>query len=155
MRTHVTPAPGVRRAICRAVVLVACFIPAVWAATVSTHAFGRYEIVLQEGAPFGRNEMFGMVRRQTGLPEYPLMLGWQTNLLEVNIVGPGNRPIALASAKLATPTGSRAATAPFLIERSSREGDTLRLWVRRVGSPGRATFAIDLRALERRLEGER
>jgi len=127
----------------------------VWAATVSTYAFGRYEIVIQEGTPFALSEFLGMVRRQTGLPEYPLMLGTRNNLLELNILGPGNRPIQLAAAKAPTFTGSQAAAVPFVVERSGREGETLRLQVRRVKGSKPATFSVDLRALERRLEGER
>jgi hypothetical protein len=129
--------------------------PEAWAATVSTYAFGRYEIVIQEGAPFAPSEFFGMVRRQTGLPEYPLMLGARNHLLELDILGPGNRPIRLAATKAPAFTGPQAATAPFVVERSSREGETLRLEVRRVRVSGRATLAVDLRALGRRLEGER
>jgi len=129
--------------------------PDVWAATVSTYAFGRYEIVIQEGTPFALSEFLGMVRRQTGLPEYPLMLGARNNLLELNILGPGNRPIQLAATKATAFTGSRAAMAPFVVERSTREGETLSLQVRRVKVSGQVTLSVDLRALERLLEGER
>jgi hypothetical protein len=129
--------------------------PESWAAAVSTYAFGRYEIVFQEGVPFALSEFLGSVRRQTGLPEYPLMLGVQKNLLELNILGPGNRPIQLAATKSAALAGSHAATTPFLVERSAREGETLTLQVRRASASGQATLSIDLRALERLLEGER
>src|SRR5262245_40585874 len=95
---------------------LACFITAlaawyglqVWAATVSTQAFGRYEILLQEGLPVAIGEILGTVRRQTGLPEYPLLLGRQTHGLELSILGPGNRPIRLASTPLTGPGGTGA-----------------------------------------------
>jgi hypothetical protein len=131
------------------------YTPDAWAATVSTYAFGRYEIVIQEGTPFALSEFLGMVRRQTGLPEYPLMLGARNHLLELDILGPGNRPIQLATTKAPALTGSQAATASFVVERSAREGDTLTLQVRRAKVSGHVTLAVDLRALERRLEGER
>ena len=128
---------------------------AVQAASVSTHQFGRYEIIVQEGTPFAMNEILGLVRRQSGLPEYPLMLGAQRNPLELGILGPGNRPIRLASATSTKPARAHATTAQFIVERSVREGETLTLQLRYVGAPGQASFAVNLRDLERMLEGER
>jgi hypothetical protein len=129
--------------------------PEVWAATVSTHAFGRYEIIIQEGTPFAMREMLGMVRRRTGLPEYPLMLGAQKGLLALNILGPGNRPIQLAVTTARSPTGAGAATVPFVVERSTREGEMLTLRLRRGTPPRRVSFSVNLGRLERMMEGER
>jgi len=124
-------------------------------ATVSTHQFGRYEIVIQEGTPFAMSEMLGMVRRQSGLPEYPLMLGAQKSLLELSILGPGNRPIQLASTTSPKPARAHVVTTQFIVERSLREGEMLTLRLRYVGAPGQASFSVNLRNLERMLEGER
>ncbi|MGH8066354.1 MAG: hypothetical protein ACRERE_14190 [Candidatus Entotheonellia bacterium] len=142
---------------------VACLIAAfavwcgleVWAATVSTHAFGRYEIVLQEGIPVAMGEILGLVRRQTGLPEYPLMLRTQKRLLELSILGPGNRPIRLASTPSTWRTRVRAATARFIVERAVRQDETLTLQLRQASAPGQISLAVNLRNLERMLEGER
>ena len=128
---------------------------AVQAATVSTHQFGRYEIVIQEGTPFAMSEMFGMVRRQTGLPEYPLMLGVQQGLLTLTIPGPGNRPIQLDMTKARSPTGADAAKVPFVVERSVRDGETLSIRLRRATPPRQVSFSVDLGRMERMLEGER
>jgi hypothetical protein len=127
----------------------------VWAGTVSTHAFGRYEIVLQEGIPVAMGEILGLVRRQTGLPEYPLMLRTQKRLLELSILGPGNRPIRIASTQSTRRTRVRAATTRFIVERAVRQDETLTLQLRQASAPGRISFAVDLRHLERMLEGER
>ena len=127
----------------------------VWAATASTYQFGRYEVMLQEGTPVAPGEILGIVRRQTGLPEYPLMLGVQKRLLELNILGPGNRPIPLAATRHAWPAGDRAATAGFIVERSAREGETLTLQLRPARAQGRVGLTVNLRNLERMLEGER
>jgi hypothetical protein len=127
----------------------------VGAVTVSTHAFGRYEILLQEGIPVAMGEILGMVRRQTGLPEYPLMLGVQKRALELSILGPGNRPIRIASTPFPRPTRVRAATARFMVERSVRQDETLILQLRQANSPGQVSLAVNLRHLERMLEGER
>jgi hypothetical protein len=128
---------------------------AVQAATVSTHQFGRYEIIIQEGTPFAMSEILGVVRRQAGLPEYPLMLGAQKHPLELSILGPGNRPIRLSSATSTKPARAHAATTQYIVERSVREGETLTLQLRHVGAPGQANFSVNLRNLERMLEGER
>jgi hypothetical protein len=127
----------------------------VWAATVSTHAFGRYEIVLQEGVPVPMGEILGLVRRQTGLPEYPLMLRMQKRQLELSILGPGNRPIRLASTQSTRRTRVRAATTRFIVERAVRQDETLTIQLRHANAPGQIGFAVDLRHLERMLEGER
>jgi hypothetical protein len=127
----------------------------VWAATVSTHAFGRYEIVLQEGIPVAMGEILGLVRRQTGLPEYPLMLRAQKRLLELSILGPGNRPIRLASTQSTQRTRVRAATTRFIVERAVRQDETLTIQLRQANAPGQISFAVDLRHLERMLEGAR
>jgi hypothetical protein len=128
---------------------------AAWAATVSTQAFGRYEIVLQEGIPVAIGEILGLVRRQTGLPEYPLTVAVRKGALELSILGPGNRPIPLASAPFNGPTGVRAPAPRFTVEHSARQGETLTLRLRQRRSPAQVSFAVDLRHLERMLEGER
>jgi hypothetical protein len=143
------------RAVCLLLTVVAWYGLELWAATVSTYQFGRYEIVLQEGTPFAMSEILGLVRRQSGLPEYPLMLRAQKRVLELSILGPGNRPIPLASTQLTRPTGARAATARFMVERSVRQGETLTLRLRQASSPRQVSLAVDLRNLERMLEGER
>jgi hypothetical protein len=144
-----------RRLLASLIITAAWCALAVWAAAVSTHQFGRYEIVIQEGTPFAMSEMLGVVRRQSGLPEYPLMLGAQKSLLELSILGPGNRPVPLASATSTKPSRAHAATTRFIVERSAREGETLTLQLRYVGAPGRASLSVNLRNLERMLEGER
>ncbi len=143
------------RVVCLTIAVVAWSGLALWAATVSRYAFGRYEIVIQEGTPFAVSEILGMVRRQTGRPEYPLMLTGQKGLLELSILGPGNRPIQLASAKSPWPAGAHAPTTRFIVERSVQQGETLTLRLRRVGSSGQVSLSVDLRNLERMLEGER
>jgi hypothetical protein len=124
----------------------------VWAATVPTYTFGRYEIVLQEGVPVARGEILGMVRRQTGMPEYPLVLRTQKRALELSILGPGNRPIRLASAAF---TGAHAATGRFVVAHSARQDETLTLQVRPANAPQQVSLAVDLQSLERMLEGPR
>lgn len=125
------------------------------AATTSTHQFGRYELVLQEGIPVAMGEILGMVRRQTGLPEYPLMLGAQKRLLELNILGPGTRPHRLASSEFLWPAVARAGVARFVLEGSVREGEMLTLRFRHASMPVQVSLALNLRQLERMLEGER
>jgi hypothetical protein len=127
----------------------------VWAATVSTHAFGRYEILLQEGMPVATGEILGTVRRQTGMPEYPLVLRRQKGALELSILGPSNRPIRLASTPF--PGRRRAGTAParFIVERSARQDEALILQVRQANAPGQASLMVDLRNLGHMLEGHR
>jgi hypothetical protein len=141
--------------VCLTTALAACYGMGVWAATVSTHALGRHEIVLQEGIPVAMGEIIGLVRRQTGLPEYPLLLGVQKRMLELNILGPGNRPIRLASTPFIRPARARAATARFIVERAVRQDETLTLQLRQASSPGKVSLAVNLRHLERMLEGER
>jgi hypothetical protein len=126
-----------------------------WAAAVSTHAFGRYEIVLQEGTPVAMGEILGTLRRQTGLPEYPLMLGARKNLLELNVLGPGTRPHRLASSEFLWPAVARAGVPRFKLERSVRQGEMLTLLLRHASSPVQVNLALNLRNLERMLEGER
>jgi hypothetical protein len=125
------------------------------AASVSTHAFGRYEMVLQEGAAVAMGEILGTVRRQTGRPEYPVMLGAQKQTLELNLLGPGNRPYPVASTAFSWPTASGPKSARFVIERSAVEGEQLTIRVRHASRPVRARLVVDLRRLERMLEGER
>ena len=125
------------------------------AATVTTYPFGRYEMLLQEGAPVAVGEIVGMVRRQTGLPEYPLMFGTERASLALNLLGPANRPLPLAVAKGSWPVTGRAAAATFILERSVRQGDALVLYVRQVKPARRATLRVDLSSLERTLEGPR
>jgi hypothetical protein len=122
---------------------------------VATYTIGRYEVLLQEGTPVTMGEVLGLVRRQTGLPEYPLMLIAQKRLLELSILGPGNRPIHLASTPFIWPAGARAATARFSVEHSERQGEMLLLQLRQASSPRQVSLAVDLRQLERMLEGER
>ena len=143
------------RLACLITALAAWYGLQVWAATVSTHTFGRYEIIVQEGMPVAIGEILGMVRRQTGLPEYPLVLGTQKRVLELSILGPGNRPIRLASTPFTGPGGTGAATLRFLVERSVRQDETLTLSVRQVNVPRQVSLAVDLRNLERMLEGPR
>jgi hypothetical protein len=126
-----------------------------WAATVSTQAFGRYEILVQEGTPVALGEVLGLVRRQTGLPEYPLMLHWQNGLLQLSILGPGNRPIGLSSTPLKQLTAARAPTPRFIVVHTRRQDETLTLQLRRTNAPGTIRLAVDLARLERMLEGER
>jgi hypothetical protein len=123
--------------------------------TTSTHRFGRYELVLQEGIPVAMGEILGMVRRQTGLPEYPLMLGAQKRLLELNILGPGTRPHRLASSEFLWPAVARAGVARFVLEDSVREGEMLTLRFRHASLPVQVSVLLNLRHLERMLEGER
>ena len=125
------------------------------AATVGVHAFGRYEIVLQEGIPVGVGEILGVVRRQTGLPEYPLMWGVERAALGLNVLGPGNRPLRLASAEGSSPAIAGGGPQRFILARSTRQGEVLVLHVRQANQPRRSVLRIDLRRLERTLEGER
>jgi hypothetical protein len=126
-----------------------------WAAAVSTHAFGRYEIVLQEGMPVVMGEILGLVRRQSGLPEYPLMLGLRSPRLELSILGPGNRPIPLASTPFKGSSGARVPTVQFIVERAIRQDETLTLLLHPANTPGHTRLAVNLSRLERMLEGER
>jgi hypothetical protein len=134
---------------------VAAYSPELGAASVSTYAFGRYEIVLQEGTPVAIGDIVGTVRRQTGLPEYPLVLGVQAGRLELGILGPGNRPIRLASTAFLGSRGGGAAAAQFIVERSAKENGTLTLSVRQEKATRRLSLAVDLQGLERLLEGPR
>ena len=143
------------RLACLMAALVACGGLQAGAATVSTHTFGRYEIILQEGLPIAAGEMLGTVRRQTGLPEYPLLLRTQKRLLELSILGPGNRPIRLASTPFPGQRATGAATTRLLVQRSARQDETLTLWVRQANAPQEVSLAVDLRHLERMLEGPR
>jgi len=126
-----------------------------WAATVSTHPFGRYEMILQEGTPVAVGEILGTVRRQTGRPEYPLMLGAQKRALELNVLGPGNRPYRLTSTEFRWPAVSGAGSARFIIERSAVEGELLTMQIRHARRPVQTRLVVNLRSLERMLEGER
>jgi hypothetical protein len=126
-----------------------------WAATVSTQAFGRYEILVQEGTPVALGEVLGLVRRQTGLPEYPLMLHWRKGGLQLSILGPGNRPISLSAAALKGSSTAPTPTARFSVVRTMRQDETLTLQLRRTNAPGTIRLAVDLARLERMLEGER
>jgi hypothetical protein len=143
------------RVACISAALAAACSPELWAATVSTYTFGRYEIVLQEGTPIAIGDIIGTVRRQTGLPEYPLVLGVQARRLELGILGPGNRPIRLASTAFTGPHGGGAASAQFIVERSAKQDDTLTLSVHQEKVTRRLSLAIDLQGLERLLEGPR
>jgi hypothetical protein len=150
-----TPPPRCRRVVCLIMAFMVWYDLAVWAATTATHAFGRYEIVLQEGTPVAMGEILGMLRRQTGLPEYPLMLGAQKSLLELNVLGPGTRPHRLASSKFLWPAVARAGVPRFILERSLRQGEMLTLLLRHASVPVKVSLAVNLRNLERMLEGER
>jgi hypothetical protein len=152
LRTH--PSKD-RRVVCLIATLVAWCSLQTWAATVSTQTFGRYEIMLQEGLPVAAGEILGTVRRQTGLPEYPLVLRSQQRMLELGILGPGNRPIRLASTTFTAPRGDKTTAVRFSVERSVRQDDTLTLWVRQVKASRQISLALDLRNLERMLEGPR
>jgi hypothetical protein len=126
-----------------------------WAASVSTYAFGRYEILVQEGTPVAIGEVLGLVRRQTGLPEYPLMLHWQKGMLQLSILGPGNHPIGLVSTPFKGSSRARAATVRFIVESTIRQDETLTLQLHRVSAPKNVSLAVNLARLERMLEGER
>jgi hypothetical protein len=126
-----------------------------WAAGVSTHAFGRYEIILQEGTAVAMGEILGTLRRQTGLPEYPLMLGAQKRLLELNVLGPGTRPHRLTSTEFLWPAVARAGPPRFMVEHSVRQGEMLTLLLRHASLPVQVSLAVNLQHLERMLEGER
>jgi hypothetical protein len=152
LRTH--PSKDARVAYLIATLVAWCSLQT-WAATVSTQTFGRYEIMLQEGLPVAAGEILGTVRRQTGLPEYPLVLRTQQRMLELGILGPGNRPIRLASTTFTEPRRDKAATVRFSVERSVRQDDTLTLWLRQVNASRQFSLALDLRNLERMLEGPR
>ena len=134
-------------------IVATCYGLPSWAATVSTQTFGRYEIVLQEGVPVAIGEILGTVRRQTGLPEYPLVLETQQRVLDLSILGPGNRPIRLASTKFPRPRRTGTGAPRFILERLVRQDETLTLWVRQVRAPRSVSLAVDLRQLERMLEG--
>lgn len=125
------------------------------AASVSIHPFGRYEMMLQEGVPIDTGEILGMVRRKTGLPDYPLMWGRGRASLDLNLLGPGNRPIRIASAEGLGPAMGGQGRLRIIIERASVRGESLILDVRLVGRSRRASLRIDLPRLERMLEGER
>src|SRR5262245_15181747 len=142
------------RVACISAVLAAAYSLELWAATVSMYTFGRYEILLQEGTPIAIGDIIGTVRRHTGLPEYPLVLGVQARQLELGILGPGNRPIRLASTAFTGPRGV-AAGAQFIVERSAKQDDTLTLSVRQEKAPHPLSLAVDLQSLERLLEGPR
>jgi hypothetical protein len=152
LHTLRTQLSGYRRAAYLVTALAAWYGLEVWAAAVPTYTFGRYEMVLQEEVPVAVGEILGTVRRQTGMPEYPLVLRTQKRALELSILGPGNRPIRLASAAFA---GAHAATARFVVERAVRQDETLTLQVRPANAPQRVSLAVDLRSLERMLEGPR
>jgi len=125
------------------------------AASVSVHPFGRYEMLLQEGVPLETTELVGMVRRKTGIPDYPLMLSRRGTTLDLNLLGPGSRPLRLASAQGLASAPTRKGAQRFVIERSSVRGDMLAVSVRPAGLSQRVTLRIDLPSLERTLEGER
>jgi hypothetical protein len=127
----------------------------IWAASVSSYQFGRYEAMLQEGTPVALGEILGIVRRQTGLPEYPLVLAAQKRRLELNLLGPSNRPYPLASAEFSWPAVTRGGPARFILQRAVQEGEVLTLYFRHAGRPAHASLQVDLRRLERTLEGER
>jgi hypothetical protein len=141
--------------LCLIIAVVVWYSPKVWAAVVATHAFGRYEIILQEGTPVALGEILGTLRRQTGSPEYPLMLGAQKRLLELNVLGPGTRPHRLTSTEFSWPSVARAGPARFMLEHSVRLGEMLTLHLRHASLPVRVSLAVNLRNLERMLEGER
>lgn len=125
------------------------------AATVSLHPFSRYEILLQEGVPVKVGEILGMVRRQTGRPEYPLMFGADRTRLALNLLGPANRPLTVASAKGSWSTTAHTRLPTFIVERVLKQGDVLVLQVRQVGSRRQIVLPVNLPGLERTLEGER
>jgi hypothetical protein len=144
-----------RRLACLIAALAAWYGVQGWAATVSTHPFGRQEILIQEGTPVGLGEILGTVRRQSGSPEYPLVLGIQKRVLELSILGPGNRPIRLASTPFTGAGGAGGPATRFIVERSVRQDEGLTLWVRQVNTPRQVGLTVDLRSLERMIEGPR
>lgn len=134
---------------------VALASPTWSAASVSTHPFGRYEILLQEGTPVAMGEFLGLVRRQTGLPEYPLMLSAGKQMLALNLLGPDSRPYRLTATELVWPGVWRTGPVRVIVERSARQGETLAILVRHARLPASASLTIDLQTLTRLLEGER
>lgn len=153
-RTGITIGQGWR------LLLVMLMLGEVWAvgalaASVSIHPFGRYEMVLQQGVPIDTGEILGMVRRKTGLPDYPLMWGRGRASLDLNLLGPGNRPIRIASAEGLRSAMGHQGPLRVIIERSSVRGESLSIDVRLAGLSRRASLRIDLPRLERMLEGER
>jgi hypothetical protein len=126
-----------------------------WGATISTHAFGRYEMLIQEGTTVAIGEILGTVRRQTGRPEYALTLGAQKRVLELNILGPGNRPYRLAATEFLWPAVSSAGSARLIVESSVVEGDLLTIQFRPARQSVQTRLVVNLRQLERMLEGER
>jgi len=100
-------------------------------------------------------EILGMVRRQTGLPEYPLMFGADRRRIELNVFGPGNRPLRLASTEFLWPGVSRAGPARVILEHSAIQGEVLVLRMRHAGRPGHVSLSVNLPLLQRTLEGER
>jgi hypothetical protein len=137
------------------VALVGWATPASPAGSVSVHSFGRYEILLQEDTPVAMGEFLGLVRRQTGLPEYPLMLGADKDRLHLHLLGPGNRPYRLASTEFAWAAVRRAALVRFAVEGSRQEGESVTIRVRHVRRGESIRFDVDLHRLERLLEGQR
>jgi hypothetical protein len=126
-----------------------------WGATVSTHSFGRYEVLIQEGTTVAIGEILGTVRRQTGRPEYALTLGAQKRELELNILGPGNRPYRLAATAFLWPAVSGARAARLIVESAVMEGDLLTIRFRHASQPVQTRLVVDLQRLQRMLEGER
>lgn len=104
--------------------------------------------------PVATGEILGTVRRQTGMPEYPLVLRRQKGALELSILGPGNRPIRLASAPFTGRRRAGAAAARLIVERSVRQDEALILQVRQAKAPGQVSLMVDLRNLQRMLEGQ-
>lgn len=137
------------------IVAVGCCTLEVEASGVSVHPFGRYEMILQEGTPVAMGEILGTIRRRTGLPEYPLMLGARKRALELNVLGPGDRPYRLAATQFSWPATGGAGAARFIIEHSSVDGELLTIQCRHASRPARTRFVIDLDSLQRMLEGER
>jgi hypothetical protein len=126
-----------------------------WGATVSTHLFGRYELLIQEGTAVAIGEILGTVRRRTGRPEYALTLGAQKRELELNILGPGNRPYRLAATEFLWPAVSGAGAARFVVESAVMEGDLLTIQFRHAHQPVQTRLVVNLQRLQRMLEGER
>jgi hypothetical protein len=126
-----------------------------WGATVSTYSFARYELLIQEGTTVAIGEILGTVRRQTGRPEYALTLGAQKRELELNILGPGNRPYRLAATEFLWPAVSGAGAARFIVESTVMEGDLLTIQFRHASQPVQTRLVVNLQRLQRMLEGER
>jgi len=142
------------RLACLTAALVAWYGLQVWAATVSSPTVGRYEIIVQEGLPVAVGEI---VARCAGRPDCPsIRWYWERkNVCWSSASSARKSSIPPRLYGVRGPRGTGTATARFIVERSVRQDETLTLWVRQVNAPRQVSLAVDLRNLERMLEGPR